>query len=188
MLPSFTSEGLLPAGDYRLTIDELRKSHLITGEFSEHGVDIWDREWRLRLLDNASLLVHQLWQVGIENIFIDGSFVEDKSHPGDIDGYFECDFYYFATGQFHKDINALDPFKVWDWSKRYPDQNSAKQQLLMWHKYKVELYPHHSHQQSSGIHDEFGYEQTFPSAFRKSRRNHLQKGIVQVIKTRGEAR
>lgn len=182
LLPSFTTDGVLPSGDYSLTLDELKQSHLVTGEYTQQGQNVWDAEWRLQLVNNAEILIAQLWQVGIENIFLDGSFVEDKSHPGDIDGYFECDFDYFMNRQFHQDINAIAPEPVWDWSKRYPDQNSAKRQLMMWHKYKVEFYAHCHSKQASGILDEFGNQQTFPAAFRKSRKQHLQKGIIKIIK------
>jgi hypothetical protein len=50
-LPSFTDEGLLPPGDYLLTVEELRQSYLVTGE----GVrsDTWDVLWRGRLVDNT---------------------------------------------------------------------------------------------------------------------------------------
>jgi hypothetical protein len=32
LLPPFTTNGLLPPGDYPLTIDQLRQSHLVTGD------------------------------------------------------------------------------------------------------------------------------------------------------------
>ncbi len=51
----------------------------------------WDRPWRARLVDNLEIMVLQLWQVGVTSIWIDGSFVENKDHPHDIDGYFEVD-------------------------------------------------------------------------------------------------
>jgi hypothetical protein len=38
-------------------------------------------------VDNLAVLVAQLWQVGIDRIFIDGSFAQDKPRPNDIDGY-----------------------------------------------------------------------------------------------------
>lgn len=182
-LPRFTDNGVLPAGDYPLTLDELKESHLVTGQYTQYEPGIWDFEWRLQLVNNAEVLINQLWQVGIENIFLDGSFVEDVSRPRDIDGYFECDMDYFSTRQFHKDINALDSKQVWDWGKRYPDNNSAKRQLLMWHVYHVEFYPHYQPNQSSGIPDEFGHPQTFPAAFRKSRKRHLPKGIIKIVKS-----
>lgn len=85
VLPHFSDEGLLPRGDYPLTLDELRGSRLVTGE----GVDsaTWDVEWRRRLVGGLEVLVGHLWQVGIDRIFVDGSFVEEKDHPNDIDGY-----------------------------------------------------------------------------------------------------
>jgi hypothetical protein len=180
-LPSFTAEGLLPAGDYPLTLDELRASLLVTG--AGVGSPTWDATWRAHLADGLSVLVGQLWQVGIDRIFVDGSFVEDKDHPNDIDGYFECQVRYLASGQLQRDLNALDPFKVWTWdpASRRPDANSAKRQLPMWHQYRVELYPHFPGLMS-GICDQFGHELQFPSAFRLSRRAYRPKGIVQIVR------
>jgi hypothetical protein len=50
----------------------------------------------------------------------------------------------------------------------------------MWHFYRVELYPHFG--QLTGISDEFGNDLQFPAAFRKSRTEHRQKGIVKLLK------
>lgn len=88
-LSSFTTYGVLPSGDYRLTLSELRASYLVTG--NRVPFTTWDSEWRATLVDNLGILVGQLWLVGIERIFVGGSFVEDKDRPNDIDGYFECD-------------------------------------------------------------------------------------------------
>jgi len=46
--------------------------------------------------------------------------------------------------------------------------------------YRVELYPHFG--QLAGISDEFGNDLQFPAAFRKSRTEHRQKGIVKLLK------
>jgi len=91
--------------------------------------------------------------------------------------------HYFASGQLERDLNAMDPFKVWTWdpSSRRPDPNSAKRQLPMWHQYRVELYPHFPGL-LSGIHDHFGNELEFPSAFRVSRNVFTPKGIVRIAK------
>jgi len=94
-LPPFNQDGLLPQGDYILTFDELRTSMLVKPSLATAGQ--WDEQWRLTLVNNAELLVKELWQVGIKNVFLDGSFVEDKDHPNDIDGYFECDPRLLAT-------------------------------------------------------------------------------------------
>ena len=180
MLPEFTPEGLLPPGDYPLDIAELRESMLVAGPGST-GTN-WDALWRRELVDNLGLLVGQLWQVGIEEIFIDGSFVEDKDHPNDIDGYFVCDIRLLATGELERRLNLLDPHKVWTWdpASRRPYRGYPKKQLPMWHQYRVELYPHVG--QLSGICDRFGNEMEFPSAFRLSRRDGNPRGIVKILK------
>ena len=110
-LPPFTPDGLLPVGDYPMTLGELRGSYLVTGT----GVasSTWDRAWRAGLVDNLEIMVRQLWEVEIDRIFIDGSFVDEKDHPNDIDGYFECELLKFASGELQRELNALDPFKVW---------------------------------------------------------------------------
>ena len=110
-------------------------------------------------------------------------FVEDKDHPGDIDGYFECDVVEFATGNIQRRLNELDPYKVWTWApaSRRPYRNQTKRQLPMWHRYRVELYPHFPGL-TSGIRDQFGNDLPFPSAFRLSRREHKPKGIVKIVK------
>jgi hypothetical protein len=85
-LPAFTEDGLLPPADCELTHDELRRSLLVVGPGA--GYPNWDIAWRRRLVDNLEILVNQLWQAGVREVFADGSFVEDKDHPNDIDGYF----------------------------------------------------------------------------------------------------
>lgn len=175
----FTKDGLLPPGDYEFTINGLRDSLLTRGPGANHP---WDVKWRLFLIDQLELMVQQLWEVGIEQIFIDGSFVEEKAHPNDIDGYFECDLMEFATGELERKLNLLDPYKVWTWdsNSRKHYQGFTKKQLPMWHRYRVELYPHVG--QPAGILDENGNMQQFPAAFRKTRDSFLPKGIVKIIK------
>ncbi len=82
LLPYFTTEDVLLSGDYPLTLAELRHSHLVTGK--GNSSENWDHSWRDRLVTNLSILVRQLWQVGVKHIFVDGSFVENKDHPNDI--------------------------------------------------------------------------------------------------------
>jgi hypothetical protein len=51
----------------------------------------------------------------------------------------------------------------------------------MWHRYRVELYPHVPGLGiGSGIRDKFGHELEFPSAFRQSRRDGKPRGIVKI--------
>ena len=178
---SFSTNGLLLPGDYVATFEELRNSVLVKGA----GENDWDRDWRLKLVDNAETLIKQLWQVGISEVFLDGSFVEDKAHPNDIDGYFVCDVRELASGRLQQRLNALDPNKVWTWdpASRRAYRGFTKKQLPMWHRYRVELYPHYG--QPSGILDERGNQQLFPAAFRKQRQTFEPKGIVRVVKEGG---
>ena len=116
MIPAFIEDGLLPPGDYEVTLEELRGSMLVVGPGVAYPS--WDEEWRARLVDNLAIMVKQLWGVGVTEIFVDGSFVEDKDHPNDIDGYFECDLMELASGRLQRALNLLDPHKVWTWDPR----------------------------------------------------------------------
>lgn len=178
---TFTSSGLLPPGDYRLTLAELRESMFVSGGHVTCE-PTWDASWREHLVNNFTVLTHQLWQVGIEEIFVDGSFAEDKHHPNDIDGYFVCEPQQLFSGELERELNLLDPHKVWTWDpdSRRPYRGYAKKQLPMWHTYRVELYPHVG--QISGIRDAHGNELLFPSAFRQSRGTSEPKGIVRILK------
>jgi hypothetical protein len=122
-------------------------------------------------------MIHHLRHVGISVIFIDGSFVENKPHPNDIDGYFLCDRDFFYDGELESRLKELDPIWTWDVERRYASHESSKPQLPMWHKYHVELFPHV--EQFTGILDAFGHELAFPSAFRQSR-DFKPKGIVKI--------
>jgi len=177
-LPPFTADGMLPPADYELSLDELRACSLVTGKGV--GSSTWNSVWRAQLVENFAVLVGQLRRVGVRDIFADGSFAEDKDNPNDIDGYFVCDLKRLASGELQRDLNLLDPHKVWTWdpSERRPFRGYAKKQLPMWHHYRVELYPHYG--QLSGIRDGFGNELEFPSAFRLSRRDGKPRGIIKI--------
>jgi len=182
-IPPFDSDGLLPPGDYELTIDELRQSVLVQGPNSQKDYPSWDRPWRERLVANLEILTRQLWQVGIREIFADGSFAEDKDHPNDIDGYFVCGLRELASGDLAQQLNLLDPYKVWTWDplSRKPYRGYPKKQLPMWHRYRIELYPHvPGLGLGSGILDKWGNELEFPSAFRQSRRDGTPRGIIKI--------
>ena len=107
--------------------------------------------------------------------------MEDKDHPNDIDGYFTCDPFRILSGDLQRELNLLDPHKIWTWDPRdrRPFPGSPKKQLPMWHQYRVELYPHLPGI-GSGIKDKNGYELEFPSAFRQCRRTDKTKGIVKI--------
>jgi hypothetical protein len=181
-LPEFDDDGLLPPGDYALSLAQLKVSMLVTGPQSlgRCGRAGWDSPWRATLVDNLAIMVGHLWRVGVTEVFVDGSFVEDKCHPNDIDGYFHCDLDRLASGDLERRLNALDPRRVWTWDPalRRAYRGYPKRQLPMWHAYRVELYPHVG--QLTGIRDRYGRELEFPSAFRISRRNDAPKGIIKL--------
>lgn len=180
----FNNDGLLDAGTYKATFAEMRKSILVNGDGSSQT---WDRDWRLELTVRAEVLVKQLWQVGVSDIFLDGSFVEDKDHPNDIDGYFDPHLSMFNLEDMNKfqqmvsALNSLDPHKIWNWdpNSRRAYRGYAKKQLPMWIFYRIEFFPHLS--QGTGIVDKFGNDQKFPAAFRQSRNGFKPKGIIKVI-------
>lgn len=181
MIPDFDSEGLLPPGDYEVSFEDLRRSTLITG--GEQHRPNWDASWRAQLVRNLEILTRQLWSVGIRDIYADGSFAEDKDHPNDIDGYFVCDLQPLITGELTRQLNLLDPLKVWTWdpATRRPYRGYPKKQLPMWHQYRVELYPHVPGMGiGCGIFDKHGNELEFPSAFRQCRRDGKPRGIVKL--------
>ncbi len=180
VIPPFEQDGLLPPGDYEISFEELLQSVLVLGPGYESA---WDTLWHERLVGNLEILTRQLWQIGIREIFADGSFAEDKDHPNDIDGYFVCDLDRLRTGELTRQLNLLDPFKVWTWdpASRKPYRGYPKKQLPMWHRYRVELYPHLPGLGfGSGIRDRHGHELEFPAAFRQSRRDGKPRGIVKI--------
>ncbi len=183
VVPPFETDGLLPPGDHEISFEELRLSALVLGPGDRSHESAWDTPWRERLVGNLEILTRQLWQIGIRDIFADGSFAEDKDHPNDIDGYFVCDLDRLITGELTRQLNLLDPFKVWTWdpASRKPYRGYPKKQLPMWHRYRVELYPHVPGLGfGSGIRDRYGHELEFPSAFRQSRRDGKPRGIVKI--------
>lgn len=174
----FNKQGLLPPGDYQMSIEELKNSILVLGDGSS---PTWNGTWRLHLVENLAILANQLAKVGYETLYIDGSFVEQKDHPNDIDGYFDCNYMDLATGSLLSELNLLDPFKVWTWDpeSRMPYRGYAKKQLPMWHKYRVEIYPNTGH--PCGIIDGKGSSLRFDQAFRQSRFEDSPKGIIKLV-------
>lgn len=179
MIPEFQPNGMLPPGDHEVSLRELRTSILVEGPPSRSIT--WDGAWRGLLVDNLEVLCKQLWEAGIVDIFIDGSFAEDKDHPNDIDGYFVCDLRDLASGHLAGRLNLLDPYKTWTWdpATRQPYRGYPKYQLPMWHLYHIELYPHIPGL-SSGLRDRHGHDMEFPSAFRQSRLNGEPRGIIKI--------
>jgi len=80
----FAKSGLLPPGDHAISLEELEK---FIGQ-GPGGGQSWDTAWRLQLLQEFKRRYQQLRAVGINEVYIDGSYATDKFHPNDMDVYF----------------------------------------------------------------------------------------------------
>jgi hypothetical protein len=178
----FDEEGLLPPQEYPAALNELRESLLVQGPMPRESG--WDSVWRLQLANNLEILAKQLWQAGVQTIYINGSFVENKGHPNDIDGYFKCDPDDYLSGRLEKRLNELDPKKVWTWDykRRIQVANSDKSQLPMWVQYRVELFPDYGFN-TSGILGPDRLPMPMSELFRFRRDDFKPKGIVRLIPT-----
>ncbi len=177
-LLAFDGRGLLPPGDHLMTLGGLRRSVLVEGP---PGRESWNRVWRGWLLDRFATLVGQLWGVGVERIYLAGSFVTDKDHPGDLDGYFECDRAAYKARSLHRALNDLGPFQEWTWREehRRPSRDGHPK-LPLWHHHRVELFPHYG-QTRTGFFDEQGNDVDLPTMFRRDTRTNETRGIVRVV-------
>jgi hypothetical protein len=180
----FDDEGRLPPGDHPLTLDELERSILVTGEEHAEG---WDTKWRLELVQNLRVLVGQLWAEEIFEIYIDGSFATDKLHPGDVDGYFVVEKPKdILDGNFEKQLctrlNKHDSHKVWTWedAARKRPAEAEKGQLPMWWQYHIEMWPEYG-QWSGQIHPSTGEKLTHAQLFRITKQGE-DKGIIKLLK------
>ena len=64
---TFNKHGLLPKCDYVYTFDKLRNSVFVNGS-KKPSIPDWDSEWRAYLVNQAEILVNQLWDIGITEI------------------------------------------------------------------------------------------------------------------------
>jgi hypothetical protein len=177
MTIAFDTDGLLPVGDHAMRITDLRSSVLVTGP---PGRDpSWDTAWRAHLVDQLGVLCVHLREVGIMDVYADGSFATDKLRPGDIDGYFICDFEPFWRDQFPR-LVARDA--AWDLRQRRPDAY-GKMKPLMWHRFHVELYPQFTPPFDAlavAATNPQGRNILFPEFFRHTRAGQ-PRGIVRII-------
>lgn len=164
---SFDRGGLLTPGDYPMTLGQLRASLLVVGP--ESGYPLWDREWRGQLVDNLAIVVRQLWQVGVTEIFVGGSFAEDNPRPNDIDGYFVCGVKEFASGQLEARLNRIDPYRCWNLSG-WP---------TMRRRYHIDLWAS-PFGQISGIPGPKNEIQDWPTALRRSKHRWKPRGVVKI--------
>ena len=176
-IPPFDDHGLLP-WDASATLEELRRSHLVTG----HGVGspTWNQAWRRDLVERLEKVFNLFICVGgIDEFWIDGSFVEKVDRPTDIDVYFTLyDPLEWLTlpGR----LKALEGENLWTWDparrRVYPGFIHPKPPF--WGRYRVDIFPDFG--RPSGIFDANGGPMTFSQAFRRQRRTFRRKGIVRL--------
>lgn len=87
MIPEFEPNGNLPPGIHWTTWDEF---------FARFG----NTPWRRELVSGLKEALEALRDAGCRTVYVDGSLVTAKSHPGDFDGCWEVDGI---------DFDALDP-------------------------------------------------------------------------------
>ncbi len=181
----FDEDGRLPPGEYKLSLAELERSILVTGDDDKDPA--WDTRWRLELVQNLGVLVEQLWKEDITDIYIDGSFATDKLHPGDIDGYFVVEKpAEIQPSEFEQSLcdrlNKHDEHKAWSWKDedRKKPAEAEKGQLPMWWHYHVEMWPEYG-QLSGQIHPLTDEELTHAQLFRITKQGE-DKGIIKLLK------
>ncbi|RAL21974.1 DUF6932 family protein [Thermoflavimicrobium daqui] len=174
----FNEYGYLPEGDHEMTISELKESILVLGDESTYQ---WKEGHRRYLVNNLEHLIQPLWTIGIESVYIDGSFCTDKETPKDIDAYFEFPDDGKTRAQILQELialahelNSLSEDGLWNWWERRPNSD-FESKPEMWFKYQIEIYPNC-----------FGVYATkdgkkFDQMFRQDK-NGFPKGVIKLIK------
>lgn len=178
----FDECGYLPPGVHELTFKQLRQSILVRGD---ETIQSWNEPWRRRLVNNLEIVVQPLWILGIEGIYIDGSFCTNKEKPGDIDGYYEVDLGVQTREEAFEqlailahELNSLSPYPVWEWWNKRPNKE-GKLKCEMWHRYRIELFPNCYGVYALG--DSQGTRVKFSDMYRKDK-DGIEKGIVKIVR------
>lgn len=138
-LPPFNDVGVMPVGDHPVSLAQLKRSHLVTGRYSSRP-EKWDQRWRLILVQNLEKLVRQLWQAGVDEIYVAGSFVEDVGRPRDIDGYYVTDGTPERFTALQTRLNEIAGEPIWDLTPLQYGTN-PKPERLMRRLYHIDLHP-----------------------------------------------
>jgi hypothetical protein len=171
-----------------LTFAQLQDSMLVKGP--KTGSPNWDTQWRgFRTLSGEAFWPPTCgrWRTrcgtsGVEYLVLDGSFVEQKDHPNDIDACFPIARENWVSGRVELGLNRNRSEHVWTWDpgERYKskDPRAPHPKLPFWHKYRIDLWPDYG--QGAIDHEHLGWL-TFEQAFRRTRAGH-PKGIVKVLR------
>lgn len=180
-LPNFNVSGVLPPKDYVLNFGQLEESMLVKGP--KNGSPNWDTQWRGFLVRNLRSVAKTLWDLGVEYLVVDGSFVEQKDHPNDIDAYFPITRERWQSREVQRELDRGRSEDVWDWDvyRAYmpADPRVPHRKPPFWHKYRIDLWPHYG--QEAFNHDRLG-RLTFEKGFRLTRGGD-PKGVVKVFRS-----
>jgi hypothetical protein len=143
MILKFNKFGTLPPSIHEATLDEI-ESRFVTNYR------------RKDLYEHLLILIDDLKKIGCKMIFIDGSFVTNKTFPGDIDLCWD------NRGFDLDDVKRKMPI-LFDFSNgRY----------LQKKKYKADIFPAYIIESDSGIY--------FLDFFQKDKNTGNQKGIIKL--------
>jgi hypothetical protein len=171
MVLKFLKNGLLPAGDHAITLLDMEK-FIREGPGGEQS---WDTVWRLQLLQEFKKRYQQLLSVGIQEVYIDGSYATDKFHPNDMDVYFIVPRNIWRSGA-EQALKAMDP-EFW----RFETELGAdgKVGYPMAFRQHIEMYP--VYLEHTPTHAECP-EMIDPKInfFRTDKYSHRAKGIIKI--------
>lgn len=120
MIPDLDDSGLLPAGVYKATLEEIRD------RFGRRNAV------RRRLFRGLKRALQNLQAAGVRHVYINGSFIANKSLPKDVDGCWDAEETI--------DLNKLDPVFL----------NFEHGRLQMKEKYGVDFFPANAVELGSG--------------------------------------
>ena len=83
MIPALTPSGLLPSGVHWAAWEEIEERFATT-------------DWRRTLSGGVRQAAENLKEAGCRTLYLDGSFVTSKNHPGDFDACWDPDGVYAA--------------------------------------------------------------------------------------------
>ena len=134
----------------------------------------WDASWRRELVDRLAVRMANLKLVGITELFLAGSFVQNNLVPGDIDGYYMVDPATWLRVQ-RPLLMTIDPLlatvsdrNTWVYS---PEKGELRPQL--WHAARLELFYVPDTPANR-------YPGAIPQYFRRSRQDK-PKGLIRIV-------
>lgn len=168
----FQNNGLLSPGDHPISIKDLRE-FLFIGPKNAHA---WDSKWRLKLFTEFEKSYKQLLSVGINQIYIDGSFATDKARPNDLDAYFIVPRSLWRNSA-ENQLRELDPDF---WNFDLINDGTGKVAYPMAINHNIELFPVYlEHTPEYADCDELIDPKIY--FFRTDKHSHQEKGIIKII-------